>query len=491
MQINMIRFDRVFYHLWASIFLIGLFTYGFCIFNFHLGIDMDYAFMGGVDSNLVVQARYGRWAMWAYYYFLLPGVYFPFTGSIIALVALSFSYSIYASSHKNLTFSTRLIFGALAISFPTFGAMLYFGFQIAQVSCSAGIAIIAYLLARDGKTSVTKYVLPIILCAFSVFTYQSLILIIPALYLIDALLSDAPLLKKSRYVLLARLFIICLISIVVYYFCSRILYAISGISKSSYSDNFNIWTNQSLLEGWISVYHFIIYRINLSYMTTIWFALIPIIVLFVASKRKLTNIIITVSIIFFMLFPFFCLGIALPVRSWFFAPIIFAGLFMAAIKKSSFKSQIVFTIVCFMIVCFNSSINAKLTIADSLASERDQIIAARIYDSIHDLEIDQLETVKASLIISTPNLEPILPKVLNGLQECYGGSFFAWFKQTSRIYSYMRMLGISLPPALSDPGRVQQIRAMEYVQNMRAYPDKGFVQVVDGVLIVKMNSDMN
>lgn len=490
MQIDNIVLGKDVYRLWICIFLVGIFSYGFSIFNFNLGIDTEFVLSGGIHDYLISFSTINRWAMWIYYYLLLPGVFFPYIGGIIALTALSFAYSIYASNHKSLDFSARLIFGALAISFPTFGMMLYFGFMIAQVSCSAALTIFAYLLARDGKTIVTGYVLPIVFSTFGLFTYQSLLLIVPALYLIDALLIDAPLLARSRYEPIPRLVIMCLSSIIIYYSGSELLHIITGILQSNYSENFSVWSSHGIIDGLASVYNHLVFRLNSTAMAPTWLVIIPVFIIVLSSKYKVVNIVILFFIVLFVLFPFFGMGILLPIRAWFFVPIIFAGCFVGAFKQLHSRSRFIFILLCFITLCFNSSINTKLMLADSLANQRDQIIAERIYNSIYDIAGGQLHQIKNSLVISTVDLDPVLPKIVYRIQEGPGASFFSWGKETSRIRAYMCVLGIPLPPTLTDTNKEQQIRSMENVRNMPTYPEKGFVQVVGDVLVVKMNSDM-
>lgn len=84
--------------LCVCIFLIGIFSYGFEICNFSLGIDEEAAFGVGAKNFIAGHASINRWAMFPYYYLLLPGVFYPFTGSVIALFSLSLSLRLYFQS---------------------------------------------------------------------------------------------------------------------------------------------------------------------------------------------------------------------------------------------------------------------------------------------------------------------------------------------------------------------------------------------------------
>ncbi|MDE7371263.1 MAG: glucosyltransferase domain-containing protein, partial [Desulfovibrio sp.] len=240
------------YKLLVSVFLIGLFAYGFSVVNYSFLLDHDSAFIRNGPDFVINHARINRWAMIVYYYLLLPGVFYPFIGNILALFFVSLAYCMFITNHPSLSFSQKLLFCGIAVSLPTFGPMFNFSFMVAQVSCSISFVVFAYLLTINGNTFLTRCILPILLCSFATFTYQSLIYIFPGLFLIDCLLNKFNMGKKSTYRVFLRVVVICIISLICYVGGSELLHLITGISQHQHPAGKSIYLRKPIIESFIS-----------------------------------------------------------------------------------------------------------------------------------------------------------------------------------------------------------------------------------------------
>lgn len=469
-------------------FLIGVFSYGFAVFNYNFGIDEDTAFGLGPKILITSHATINRWAMYAYYYVLLPGVFYPFIGNILAIFFVSLAYCMFISNHPRLSFSQKLLFCGLAISLPTFGTMLEFSFMVAQVSCSIALVVFAYLLTVNGNTLLTKWIMPIILCAFVAFTYQSLIYIFPGLFFIDCLLGEFNILKKGSYRLFCRIIVICVISLICYVVGSKILHLITGIPQSSYGENIALYLHRPLKESILIIYRWLGNWFNGALLKSFLFLALPIAIIILCGKPRLPYALSLFLIIGYFFFPFFGLGLRLPIRSWFFAPFIFAAIFLSAYITIDHRFKILFLIFSIWIVCLNSSINTKFALSDYFSEKRDQLVTSRIYNELYDTEPEYSKTTKRSIIIGTVDFKPLLPAVVDKIKETYGSSFFSWRGEHGRVYSYLNIFGVVLPPTINSTPEAQKIQSLPLVKDMPAYPAKGFIKVVDDVLVIKLSA---
>lgn len=474
--------------LWMWVFLIGLFSYGFSVFNYNFGIDEDSAFAWGPKGFFVHHAMLNRWAMFAYYYVVLPGVFYPFIGNVLAILFISLSYCMFISKHPSLSLAQKLLFGGIAISLPPFGTMLEFSFMAAQVSCSAALIIFGYLLTIKGNTLWTKWLLPILLCTFAIFTYQSLLYIFPGVFFIDCLLGKFCIAKKSSCRILGRIIFICGVSLGCYVVGSKILHLITGIPQNHYGESVAVYLHRPLLEslrflcGWLAT------AFKSTLLSPFWFLPVPLGILLLWGKPRWRYMVLLLLLIGYFFFPFLGLGLTLPIRSWFFAPFVYAALFLSASLVIPHKFRILFFIFSLWIVCFNSSINARSALLDDFSVKRDQLIASRIYNEVSDIAPKYLKDTKESLIIGTVKLPRILPKVSAGGGEIYGASFFSWCGEYIRIYRYLSIFGVELPPTINASPKAKMVKSLPAVRDMPAYPAKGFVKVVDEVLVIKLAS---
>ncbi len=425
--------------------------------------------------------------MFAYYYALLPGVFYPFIGNILALFFISLAYCLFISNHQSLTFSQKLLFCGIAISLPTFGAMFEFSFMVAQVSCSAALVVVAYLFTINGNTLVTKWVLPIILCTFATFTYQSLLYIFPGLFFIDCLLGKFDIAKKSSFRIFCRIIFLCGISLLCYVSISQLLHLITGIPQSQYGESVAVYLHNSFVKAFKILCKELKSKFDSTLLSPFWFLPIPIALILLCAKPRLRYAFSLCLVIGYFFFPYLGLGLALPIRSWFFAPFIYAALFLAACLQAPHKFRILFFIFSIWIVCFNSSINARSSLLDNFSEKRDQLIASRIYNELCVEAPQSLKNAKRSLIIIGKfKLEGILPNISNGDREIYGASFFSWNSEPQRIYHYLKIFGVKLPPSINGSPRAEKITSLAMVRDMPAYPARGFIRMVDDVLVIKL-----
>lgn len=380
----------------------------------------------------------------------------------------------------------KVLFGGLAISFPIFGHMLAFSFMIAQVSCSAALTIFSYLLAVHGKNIFTRWVLPVLLCAFSLFTYQSLIYIIPALYFTDLLIGDGPLFAKSNFAYLPRLILICCSAIAAYFVGSHFLHIITGIPKSGYLETMAIYLREPFMIALKDIAAYLKALLRSEHLSALNFICVPVAILLASGKYRLSRLIILLAIMIYSLLPFFGLGLLLPMRAWWFVPVLFAGIFCAAITRLKKGARIAFFAFGIWIILFNSSINTRLSMLDYFAAQRDQLIASRIYNELCDISPNYLHNVRKSVVLGTIKMDNPLPKVMDGVREVHGGSFFSWFGEVGRVYSYLDCLGVQLPPSVNSTNAYREIISLDSVRQMPYYPEKGFIRIVGDVLVIKL-----
>ena len=355
------------------------------------------------------------------------------------------------------------------------------------MSCSAALVVFAYLLTINGNALLTKLIIPIILCIFATLTYQSLLYIFPGLWFIDCILGKFDIEKTLSYKIFGRIVFICIISIICYAAGCMLLHLITGIHQSHYGEHVAVYFHKSFVASFLSLYSWLLKIFNGTLLSSFLFLPIPMGIIIIYGKPRLRYIFLLLLITGYFFFPFFGLGLTLPIRAWFFVPFIFSAIFLSAYINIHRKFRIFFVIFSAWIICFNSSINARFALLDNFSGKRDQLIASRIYNELSDVVPNYSKDITHSLITGTVKLSRILPKINDARSEVYGASFFSWCGEYRRIYEYLKIFGVDLPPTINSTPQAGRIKSLAVVKNMPVYPAKGFVKVVDDVLVIKLS----
>lgn len=470
------------------VFFAGYFAYGYEMGQLNFGIDEEYNWTD-LDACYQWYGKIGRWMLIAYDQMFLHWAHYPFISGFLALFMFSVAYAAWLGTHKDASFTAKLLFGSLAISFPTFGHMLMFSYQIAFVAASSALVIFAYLLAVKTNNFIYKYVISTIFLALALLTYQSLIIIFFALFFIDNFFNifRFDFIKKSLLIVF-----LAILSVALYLISDNVLKFIYNVDATDYLSYHFVWGNGNFEIIYANMKKFLAELLSGDIYTFTVFPIlvIPAIILLLTCKNRMEIVASLILLYLFSVALFVLFGTHLPSRIFIYLPILYSGLFYLAYKITNIIGKYVVVITSLYIVITNASINTQLSMQTTFANLRDQIVTGRVVNEIYDNAPNYMALGKKTLICGA--VAEKIPKVPSpGFAigpEAYGASFWAWDGGSPwRIKSYLYALGIPLPEII-DAGQGKAIMEKEDFKKMPNYPDSGFVRLFDDVLVIKLSS---
>jgi hypothetical protein len=438
-------------------------------------------------------ANQGRWGMLVYRKLLLPGIEYPFISCAVGLFFLSLAYTLWASFHEDATPAGKLIFGCLAISFPTFAHVQQFSFMGAFIACSVFLTFCAYLLSSRANTVFAKYVLPVFLLTFVASTHQSVIYIFFAPFLVDILIASIKGRLSIRGVCIdfCKMMFIATLAIVLYFVADRILKYVFSVESSGYVEGQLLWGHLSFTRMLINVFSAagrFFQGKEFSYML-VPLAAIPVLCVLAASKRKILTAFGILVILAYCIFYHVVFGQWQPSRSMMFLPVIWGGLFYAAFVSIRPVGKTILLLVAIFSVLFHASIITQLYMTDTFARQRDMLITTRIMENIYDVAPDfASQKIPVAFIGRIANTQDSFFSPAD--REVFGGSFWQWGRGNStriRMRAYLLHMGVPAFNELSQQ-KAERLAGSEDVLGMPAWPAQGFVQMHDGVLVVKLSN---
>ncbi|MCI9592421.1 MAG: hypothetical protein HFG42_18165 [Lachnospiraceae bacterium] len=324
------------------------------------------------------------------------------------------------------------IFGAIFITSPLLAEQFVFtlqGFEVAlSLNLCAGAIYSSFEWIKSKKQIYALYTAGLL--AYSVGTYQSLIIIyIIAVIAIFLLLYDS-LSKKEKQELIAKQIIICVSSLMLYFFIDKLISVLLDIPPSQYlEESFIAWGK---LEGSEILNRCISYIKDVFMGKGIFYSYIYIILsigLFVANgykmyKRKSIDLLLVITTLGYIFSPFLLtivLGSVEPVRAQFPLPF-WAGcsayLLIRMIKLD--KVKIFCCIICAVVSIRQANQLQTLFYTDYARQRNDEQLVSQIMSRINLLNIPNLSEKGIVFVGERPAL--LNPATVKG--EIIGKSYF-------------------------------------------------------------------
>lgn len=484
------------YKLVLAIFVCGLCAYGYELTHGTFTLDEEIHWDKS-NNALAWQGKLGRWSLYLYSEIIFPGLYFPFTSCLFSVFFLSVAYSYWLTFAKSNSYWGKILFGCLAISFPTFGHMLSFSFMSAQVSFSAALMIYAYTVIAYSKNKIIKYIISTIIITFSIMTYQSLIFILIALFCVD---NHDDLLSKCSLKKFITLIIISICSVASYFILDFMIKLSTSTESASYLREQFRWFNKDVKIIINELYIHLTYLVKGGSYTfsTFIYTTIPAISILINMSKKI-NALLFIAIMYLYTFSIFIVfGGEMPARTCFYVPIIYAGFYYISYIKSGSIGKIIISVVGIYVFIMNCSINTNNSIADTFARERDKIIANRIVDNIYDSYPNYIKLAKHVVFCGKYHSPSDLgqgygskldPVIRYDPHELFGLSYFSLpSEENGRIRHFLQWLGVDMP-WLELQNKKECIMHTEEFKKMPSYPEKGFVKIIDDTLVVKFSDE--
>ena len=483
--------------LFLPVFLTGCFAYGYEISNMTFSIDEEVLWQMNASLSWADQSR---WGMIVYRHFLLPKMEYPFISCVTGLIFLSLAYTVWSSAHKETDPIGKIIFGCLAISFPTFAHVQAFSYMGAFVGCSVFLAFVAYRVFMKAADNFTvKYCLPVLILTFVASTHQSVIYVFFTPFLLDALAMSlqGALSYKDLACRLARMSAVLVSAVILYFILTMIINKMFGLVSSGYIGSQFRWHeagrdfSRIAEEIWKTAGRELRGK-HFSY-PLIPVLVFPICCILFRSKDRIRTLLVTFLIYLYYMSYNFVFGAWQASRSHMFMPALFAGFFYLAFYSVRNLGKMCVVLFSIYAILLHSSIITQLFMTDSFARKRDFLIATRVVDSIYDAAPDFISHgIPVAFIGYIPGLacRPPFPAPCPEPppnKEVFGGSFFEWENGNPyRIRYYLTILG--LPPfKLATDSERRMLADLPTVKQMPPFPAADCAKLYDGFLVVKLN----
>lgn len=461
-----------------------LFVYGFEVTHFTLSIDEEPL------DNFLQTLSAGRWGHALLRHYILPEPYAPFFTTIFSLIVLSLSAAA-SAIYLKLNKIESATFVIMLASLPQFAYQLEFSNQADTVSLSFLFSVLALLTLE--KFSIQRAFIFIALTIASLAVYQSVFLYAATLLCIKLTLDAIK--NETTYAdVFKRIGFFCLLiifSLFINAFLSKWIAAFFHVSISNYLSSMIGWGKKDAYDVIKGVLFFIrdylrfkaAYGINAFPFTLAFLAVI----IFNCIKRKI-NISLVILLSFATLLSGFLLNFAIgsgmPPRAMTQIPLVFAGLFLAALMLT--KNKVIGLIIPIVFLCVGAAASNKLFYSDYMARQADESFSNQLIAAIYDKypEFDAEKNPVYFYGSYTPANPWKIPTA-----DIFGSSFFDWDGGNNRrMYMYLSTANLI---KFSEPNNAQIEQSIEVARKMKHWPNRDSILMFDNVIIVKLSDKLS
>lgn len=485
--------------LFFYLIVLAFIAYGYDLFSFAMKIDSEnHAVSAGEKVQWIQQ---GRWGMYYLNRYLLPDAIMPFIPVLIGMSGLVtgvFFYLLSLSDHRGVR---DILAAPLAIACP----LLAFAFYFNTLGYGLGIA---FALVGGGFYALTRWsMISAIAAAFffavAIGIYQSALLLIPVLlgfYIVAKVISVPDVSLKT---LLRHLLIFFLVLLVSYCLYEAIKFATLNIYRLPY--------DQEYLQGYL---HF---RMDKDYLLQVVPATMAAAMNYYTGSEKYyfysmgalagifylallvtaLQILIARQVWAVKLIALLALAGALsaplmmhllnagdmPPRTMLGVPFVLSGLVFAAVSNNSKTLKLVLGVL--VAACFIrfAVVNNRYALANQMNWKADQDLSLMIIQRIYDLWHKLPDHVPPYPVVLVGAWRPVdTPLYIN--RDVIGASFFYWnggsAERMVRLWFSMRQFDFR--PASPE----EELPVAEHAISMPVWPAAGAVDIVNGVIVVKI-----
>lgn len=467
------------------ILFVGLFVYGFELFNFNFSIDEEIHSLR--QSSVAEWLAQGRWGM-AILNLIIPYTVIPVISLLIGIFTIGSSMLITTTAINGKFTIASFLASCLAFVFPT----LIFILSFSTISYGIGFG---FLAASVGSLLFDKrrYLWSIILFGFAISIYQSFTFLIITI-LSFQILNDHLKATKKPYPLLS-LTLVLLGGLTFYYLVQKLSILFSGL-EITYLSNFlslgslikePLKVIKSTLKDVLDIYFGksdLYFTYSFALAATVFMSFFIIVNRIIRSRSSA----LTKSLMFFifltaLLSPFIMHllnGGFMPVRSMVSVPFAMGLLFLVAYKYSG-------KVMRMLLVVFASFATVHLTVATvrwqlsgHLALQNDRNLAEQIIIKANHLIAQSNTPVKYFEVVGYNTIKESL---LIKKKDTIGASFFEWDGGNPyRILAFLELYGM---PDLDVASIENRSMLLSETKTMPSWPQDGSIAVINETIILK------
>lgn len=437
----------------------------------------------------------GRWGMGLLSAFVVPTSVVPTVSVLIGVCVTLIAIYLIMKDAFQLDDMAATLVAALAITVPTLSYTFTFSTIAYGVGIGFAVLAAAYFLILSGDWR--RLLFASALAGFSIGIYQTFIVVILLVAVLtiwkqvnlEGFESVRSAIVKSTLFVFGAVAIYSIVDLV-----SRKLLKISlqyvggfiniiSLTQSPWK-NFVASINRTLDLLVLSSQHFGISSPWLS--IAVLFAIL--IVVFYKLKSRSVSHKILLSLIIVLAW-FLCIladvisvGGA-PTRSVIYLPVVVGLTVAAGYSRGGKSSTLLLSLIVILSIVGNSVISNHLFASNAYAERLDNFLATEILQEIKQIRPDTSDSNVLRLEVIGKQSWPASNVMTKS--ETFGASFFEWDDGNRyRVAAYLRTWGINVVGATDE----DRAKVFTDVQKMPSWPTPGWVQIRDGVLVVKLSN---
>ncbi|MBQ6550305.1 MAG: glucosyltransferase domain-containing protein [Lachnospiraceae bacterium] len=499
---------------WILFCLFLLICYGAKLFYYNFGIDNEsFAFRYGPAMKEFIQS--GRFSI-----YLVKKVLhiFPFVPIfslflwILAFACYSFLGGVYTISlskekRSGLYF---LIFAAVLVSHPCFAEQFYFTHQSFEITLGMISALFAATLARywmSRPKEIWFLILAVLAAAFSFGFYQAIVPLYLCFILCGAfgILTD-PVNKEDRtriFSLILKLFLLAVAPLIVYFLVDKLGHLVIH-AENSYVGSMFWWDLSAPGETIRLIGENIrqVVKAELPFYTLYYPVISCIFVLLsIIGAVRGKNVSSWMKLLFAVLIvisPFFLLivtGHPVIIRTQFVLPFVcaFATVMSLDIAAGLFRERgrkvfsVIFIMIAAVIFFQQSQTLNRFWYTAEVTYQNDLLFANSLIGKIEEETGDSMVSTEKKILFVGKYSPHLTDNTVRG--DVIGKSFFEYDNTLENIGSTYRIVGFyeNIGYELWSASPEQAALGQEIAENMPVYPEDGFIQVHDDLIIVKLS----
>lgn len=481
--------------------VIGLLSFTYDLFNFSVNIDSEIHAEGfGPNNGWVMQ---GRWGMYFLSWLILPDTVMPFTPMFIAMCGSAIGMFFFLHTLSATRSTADYLAAPIAMACP----VLYFAYYFTTLGYGLGIGFAA---VNIGMFFLTRWTLSGALTAIALFTfgigiYQAvlpLIMVIFGFYIISLLINTVNItfLEICKRVMVFILVIV--VAYVLYELVKRwslhyvgVPYAAQYLSEFDDFQPTRDYLIPALKKTWLAAWRYYtggrlyylynLFSLKLLFCLSLFFTCVKVLQSPAKLYMRLLGILTVLVILATPMAMLVMNSGEMPPRTMLGVAYVLSGLVFFA---ASVDSKIVRTIIGVLaITCFYkfTLVNNRYSLANHMTWQADRefsvMLMQRMGEVWHKMPPKDIYSKYPMELVGVREL---LPTPFIPHREVIGTSFYYWSAgDIQRVTDLLLTMGITdYKPATQQ----ERLSVVEQAQTMPSWPAAGSVDVINGIIVVKV-----
>ncbi|HQQ62159.1 MAG TPA: glucosyltransferase domain-containing protein [Pseudomonadales bacterium] len=481
--------------------VVGLLSFTYDLFNFSLNIDSEIHAEGfGPNNGWVMQ---GRWGMYFLSWLMLPDTVMPFTPMLIAMTGSAVGMFFFLHTLSATRSTADYLAAPIAMACP----VLYFAYYFTTLGYGLGIG---FAVVNIGMYCLTRWtwagaLAAIVMFTFGIGIYQAvlpLITVIFGFYIIGLLVNGT----NTTFVTLCKRSLVFATVLAIAFVCYELIkrwslhyvnvpYAAQYLSEFNHFQLSSDYMLPTLQKTWLAAWHYYsggriyylynLWSLKLLFCLSLFFTCVKIL----QSPAKLyLRLLGLLTVLVVLATPMAMLVMNagdMPPRTMLGVAYVLAGLVFFA---ASVNSKIVRTVIGVLaITCFYkfTLVNNRYSLANHMTWQADRefsvMLMQRMGEVWHKLPPKDIYSKYPMELVGVREL---LPTPFIPHRDVIGTSFYYWSAgDLQRVTDLLLTMGITdYKPATQQ----QRLSVVEQAQAMPSWPDAGSVDVINGIIVVKV-----